>query len=344
MLPSPEEPRFKQRFQRLQKIIEMLSASTQGMTTKELLKSLEKLGVPYAVKERRLYEDLHFLMEEVDSPMIKKNEGYYQAILPEHYVFLSEQEALFCLGLVTSIGNSLLHKSTQKYKNALLGKMAQTHPKITEKINSPVRQLIIPTVRTIQDDDDLDDGISVQLITAIEQRKQVNITFKENQLGKVIGCYPLRLIFYIRSWYLIAYCNPPTGLNKKMKRELCSFRLDNIHQVEMLFANFTLTSKMNVDEALDCAWGLNFYAPIRPVILRFRQDLVPHIERNRRHPSAILEKQSDGSLMYKAQYYQGSLDFMQWIRQYGAGVEVIEPEELRQEVIQDLKQALDCYL
>jgi hypothetical protein len=73
--------------------------------------------------------------------------------------------------------------------------MAQTHPKITEKINSPARQLIIPTVRSIQDDDDLDDGISVQLITAIEQRKQVNITFKEKHLGKVIGCYPLRLIF-----------------------------------------------------------------------------------------------------------------------------------------------------
>jgi hypothetical protein len=58
MLPPPEEPRFKQRFQRLQKILEILSASTQGMTAKELLKSLEKLGAPYVVKERRLYEDL----------------------------------------------------------------------------------------------------------------------------------------------------------------------------------------------------------------------------------------------------------------------------------------------
>ncbi|MGA7953689.1 MAG: WYL domain-containing protein [Gloeobacterales cyanobacterium] len=314
------------------------------MTAKELLNSLEKLGAPHTVKERRLYEDLHFLMEEVDSPMIKKNNGYYQAILPENYVFLSEQEALFCFGLVASIGNSLLHKSTQKYKNALLTKMTQSHPKLIEKISSPVRQLIIPTVRTIQEEDDLDDGISVRLIAAIEQRKQVNITFKEHQLGNVIGCYPLRLIFYIRSWYLLAYCNPPTGLNKKMKRQLCAFRLDNIYQVEMLFANFTLTSKMNVDEALDRAWGLNFYAPIYPVTLRFRQDLAPHIERNKRHPSAILEKQPDGSLVYKAQYYQGSLDFMQWIRQYGAGVEVIEPEELRQEVIQDLKQALDLYL
>jgi hypothetical protein len=90
MLPSPEEPRFKQRFQRLQKILEILSISTQGMPAKELLKSLGKLGAPYAVKERRLYEDIHFLMEEVDGPMIKKNEGYYQAILPEKYVFLSE--------------------------------------------------------------------------------------------------------------------------------------------------------------------------------------------------------------------------------------------------------------
>ncbi len=343
MLPSPEEPRFKQRFQRLQKILEILSVSAQGMTAKELLKSLEKLGYPYEVKERRLYEDLRFLIEEVDSPLLKKKDGYYQRILSQDYLLLSEKEALFCLSLVSSIGNALLHKSTRKYRDALLAKMAQTHPNLVEKIEHPIRQLIVPIVRNVQDDDDLDDGISSQLITAIEQKKQVNLTFKQAQLGRVLGCYPLRLIFYIRSWYLVGYCNPPSGLSKKMNRQLCTFRLDNISQAEVLLAEFTLTSKMDVDAALDLAWGLNFYDPISPVTLRFSQELAPHIEGNKRHPSAVLEKQSDGSLLYKAQYYQGSLDFLQWIRQYGAGVEVREPEELRQELIQDLKQALALY-
>jgi predicted DNA-binding transcriptional regulator YafY len=343
MLPSPEEPRFKQRFQRLQKILEILSVSAQGMTAKELLKSLEKLGYPYEVKERRLYEDLRFLVEEVDSPLIQKKDGCYQRILSQDCLLLSEKEALFCLSLVASIGNALLHTSTRKYRSALLTKTAQTHPKIMEKIDNPVRQLITPIVRNVQNDDELDDIISSQLITAIEQKKQINLTFKEAQLGKVLGCYPLRLIFYIRSWYLVGYCNPPSGLSKKMNRQLCTFRLDNISQAEELLAGFALTSKMDVDAALDLAWGLNFYDPIGPVTLRFSQKLAPHIEGNKRHPSAVLEKKSDGSLLYKAQYYQGSLDFLQWIRQYGAGVEVIEPEELRQELIQDLKQALALY-
>jgi predicted DNA-binding transcriptional regulator YafY len=300
MLPSPEEPRFKQRFQRLQKILEILSVSAQGMTAKELLKSLEKLGYPYEVKERRLYEDLRFLIEEVDSPLIQKKDGCYQRILSQDYLLLSEKEALFCLSLVASIGNALLHTSTRKYRSALLTKTVQTHPKIMEKIDNPVHQLITPIVRNVQSNDELDDIISSQLITAIEQKKQINLTFKEAQLGRVLGCYPLRLIFYIRSWYLVGYCNPPSGLSKKMNRQLCTFRLDNISQVEVLLADFALTSKTNVDAALDLAWGLNFYDPISPVTLRFSKELAPHIEGNKRHPSAVLEKKSDGSLLYKA--------------------------------------------
>lgn len=341
--PPLDQGRLKQRYRRLLKIQELLLASARGMTPKELLEALDKLGHPYAIKERRLYEDLQFLCDEADGQAAVLNDGgRYRAVLGGGQVALTEREAVFCLSLMHSLAEGLLDRSSRKYRDALVKRLATLHPHLAEKV-STARQVVAPIVRTSGEEEVADDALSTKLVAAIDQKRQVNLILREAHLGQVLGCYPLRLLFYVRSWYLIGYCNPPSGLEVPMQRQLRTFRLDNIKQVEVLIAEFVTTAKMDVDAALDRAWGLNFYDPIVSVSLRFSPAVADRIESNRRHPSASVEREADGSLLYVARYHRGSRDFRQWVRQYGLDVEVLKPLELRKEVIQDLQQALERY-
>ncbi|MBW4699550.1 MAG: WYL domain-containing protein [Aphanocapsa lilacina HA4352-LM1] len=338
----PERGRLKQRYCRLLKIQQLLLASENGMTPRQLHQALTRLGHPFDIKERRLYDDLQFLGETLEAGTFFNDNGRYRAVLPGAQVALTTQEAQFCLRLVAGLGANGLTRETRRRRENLFRRLGNLYPQLMEKVQSPPEHILFPVTYQLEDEADRG-GLFAALTGAIEARKQVNLQFKDPSLGRVLGCCPLRLLFYIRAWYLIGYCNPPSGLKKKMRRQLCALRLDNIEQVEVLIASFKLSEPMDVDAALDRAWGLNFYDPVCEAVLRFSPQLAERIERNRRHPTATLERQSDGSLQFKVAYYEGSWDFRQWILQYGAGVEVLRPIKLRQEVTTNVQEALTVY-
>ncbi|UFP94654.1 helix-turn-helix transcriptional regulator [Gloeobacter morelensis] len=338
----PDRGRLKQRYCRLLKIQQLLLASENGLTPRQLHEALSKLGHPFDIKERRLYDDLQFLAETLEEGTFFNDNGRYRVVLSGGQVALTAQEAQFCLRLVAGLSTRVLTRETRRQRENLFRRAGNLYPLLMEKVKSPPEQILFPV--TYQLEDEADQGVMFATLTsAIEAKKQVNLQFKDSSLGQVLGCCPLRLLFYIRAWYLIGYCNPPSGLKKKMRRQLCALRLDNIEQAEVLIAGFKLSEQMNVDAALDRAWGLNFYDPICEAVLRFSPALAERIERNRRHPTATLERQSDGSLIFKVFYYEGSLDFRQWVRQYGPEVEVREPAQLREQMIQDWQTALGLY-
>lgn len=75
------------------------------------------------------------------------------------------------------------------------------------------------------------------------------------------------------------------------------------------------------------------------VIDKVMRDLEYH--RNEQGPVYRIEKQQDGIIM--SGKVIGKNAFMAWLRTYGASVEIIEPIELRNEMIQEAKRRLELY-
>lgn len=341
-LQPPEKGRLIQRYRRLLKILEILWASPKGMTPKQILQALSPLGHPYNIKERRLYEDLLILSETFENSGLINENGCYKAILPEGQVAFSAQETRLCLKVLGSMNGNLLSREFRIQRDNLFERFSSLYPKIVEDANDGSQRYFSTSYFL---DDNVDESqVFSRLSSAIESYRQVNIEFREPTLGRILGCSPLRLLFYIRAWYLIGYCNPPSGLKQPMHKELRTFRVDNIESVEVLFSSFHRTKIMDVDEALNRAWGLNFHSPVQTAVLKFSSDLAGFIAKNPRHSSAFVEHLPDGSLLYRVSYYQNSREFLMWIRQYGPEVEVLEPLELREQIIEDISRSINHYL
>ena len=60
------------------------------------------------------------------------------------------------------------------------------------------------------------------------------------------------------------------------------------------------------------------------------------------HPSQVLEKQSDGSVIMTLRITDTN-ELCSWILGWGWRVEVLEPVELRHEIVQTAKAMLDVY-
>ena len=60
------------------------------------------------------------------------------------------------------------------------------------------------------------------------------------------------------------------------------------------------------------------------------------------HPSQVLEKQADGSVIVMLKVFY-TYELVTWILGWGEKVEVLEPAELRQEVLQTAKATVRIY-
>lgn len=60
------------------------------------------------------------------------------------------------------------------------------------------------------------------------------------------------------------------------------------------------------------------------------------------HPSQVLEPQSDGTVIMRLKVTD-TVELYSWILGWGEKVEVLEPDELREEIIETAKAMLDVY-
>ena len=60
------------------------------------------------------------------------------------------------------------------------------------------------------------------------------------------------------------------------------------------------------------------------------------------HPSQVLEPQSDGTVIMRLKVID-TVELYSWILGWGEKVEVLEPDELREEIIETAKAMLDVY-
>ena len=78
------------------------------------------------------------------------------------------------------------------------------------------------------------------------------------------------------------------------------------------------------------------------IAIRFTPHQAQWIREHRWHSTQVIEEQTDGSVILKMRI--GALDaVMHWVMRYGKEAEVLEPKELRQMIIEELRLTKRLY-
>ncbi len=166
---------------------------------------------------------------------------------------------------------------------------------------------------------------------AVLNRRTLQMRYRTARTGSVAtrDLDPYRVWYRSGGLYVV-------GLDHK-SGEVRTFAVDRIRRLEIGDDRFEVPESFDFDSYIGSSFGVIAEQAVR-VRIRFEPSWVTYVEERTWHESQTFEKAPDGRLELRMDV--GSTpDLRSWILSFGSGAEVLEPEELRAEVVRELKEA-----
>ena len=135
--------------------------------------------------------------------------------------------------------------------------------------------------------------------------------------------------------HVIGWREPPGAMR--------TFKLERIQRIELTDREYTIPEDFDPREKLADAWGI-WYTEAEPVevVLRFHPRVAHRVRETRWHRSEQVTEQPDGSLLWRARVAEPQ-EMAPWIRGWGADVEVMKPENLREAQARHVRSLAKIY-
>ncbi len=143
------------------------------------------------------------------------------------------------------------------------------------------------------------------------------------------------LITYGKTWYVIGYAD--------LYHEIRTFKLGRIQKTENTGLTFIPPTDFNLEKYLGNAWYMiPEHGPDYDVVIHFSKKVACNVTEICWHRTQKIRNLPDGRVEIRFRV-SGLAEILYWILGYGAEAEVIEPEELRQLVINHVRKMEDLY-
>jgi len=172
-----------------------------------------------------------------------------------------------------------------------------------------------------------------EITRAVIDSKQLRIKYHAINTGEITERLidPYGLVFYDGLWFIYAYCH--------LRGDYRLFATDRIKELETLKTGFLKPEGFSLKESLSLCWGL-WEGEIKTVTVRFSKEIAPVIMRKEKwHPTEERKIFEDGSIELTFRV-SGLEEIKWWIYSWIPHIEVIAPQELREQLNHDLKEAL----
>ncbi|MBI2960115.1 MAG: WYL domain-containing transcriptional regulator [Betaproteobacteria bacterium] len=168
------------------------------------------------------------------------------------------------------------------------------------------------------------------------QRRQLRIRYHSRSRDQVTErtVSPQRMTHYRDNWYLDAWDHLRKGLR--------SFSVDRLRHAAALKERARDIPERELDEHYASAYGIFAGRADKTAVLRFSAERARWVAEERWHPEQAGKFLTDGRYELRIPY-RDSRELVMDILRYGAEVEVVEPESLRNEVARRLAAALTSY-
>lgn len=322
-------PAKRDRTARLMRVASLLNAHPEGMRPKDIA---ERLGMSV----RNVYRDLKALEGEVGLPTWSE-EGRWgileSAFLPPLKLNLSEAMAVF-------LGARLMVRYADKYDPDL----GSAFEKLAASLPDPLREHVGRSLDVLQDaplDPEFIEHVR-QLTRAWADRRVVEITYEgaayEGRSGersrRVVRPYLIEPSLQTHALYLLGFDEDRAAMR--------TFKIERIHDVRVTPRSFEPPEGATLERDLRRGWDIIADQPPTDIVLQFSAAVADRVLETTWHPLQRTEKAADGTLIWRSTV-SGVVEIRLWILSWGDDVEVLEPQDLRDQVRDILERAIARY-
>jgi predicted DNA-binding transcriptional regulator YafY len=315
---------------RQMEIMRFISSDKNGKNHKDII-SWFKGNSEVNVSDRTLERTIKELRQK--ELVVRQGERY--KINPEKVItqlYLEEKERTILLeALAVSEGSAPLPEEV-KTVSALLKKLVSKGEPTKRKTvhvhgRSPVHDLTV-------------NYFCRKLESAARSRNKLRVLYRKSDepaSERIIN--PLGLVYYwvLDKWYVVA-------VDEKQSEQVKTYAVDNILFCEETGETFEPPKGFELQDYFRCAWGIYRGDDTRDVKVRFDNyyTVIQRVKEELCHrDTCVFTESEDGLIMTDT--VQGLEEFAVWLRSFGPSVEVIEPAELREKVVEELRKTLANY-
>ncbi|MFC4769544.1 helix-turn-helix transcriptional regulator [Effusibacillus consociatus] len=298
--------------------------------------SRQQLAERLEVSSRTIQRDIDMLRDSLGASIEydKSRGGYYYSrdtfpLLPFN---LNSQEKL-ALGMALAFSGQI---GDPIVRDAMLSSMEKISCLLPDELSIDTddwNEIISSAQESFQTGNLREQFLS--LVSAIEQRCVVEIVYDSfsSQItdGRKINPYHLRKSRGI--WYVIAYCH-----NRNSMR---MFALQRVRSLQVTNERF-IRDEFDVEHYMRDSLFEERGDRVYEITLRFSARQAPYIRERIWHASQKVYDQPNGEIVMHFQA-SGLNSIKRWIMQYGSEVEVVGPQELREEIKFEIKKMMEKY-
>ncbi|MBI5965492.1 MAG: CRISPR-associated helicase Cas3' [Chloroflexi bacterium] len=308
-----------------------------GMAKAERLEEMKRLYIQRAYSDIEMAERLGvdrtlIYRDRIELtgqyPIEKDDEGRYHIprtkLISEVKVNLHEALTLYLTARKTSRQTRFHHPHAANALEKLAGTLRQP---MTEKLLKAA-----DAVLKKEKDPERIKIIEILAQAWVEQKK-VRVRYQPFGMDEfrnhVIHPYLIEPSIWSDSIYVIAY--------SEVTERITPFKFDRVDSAFLSGETFEIPADFDDQQLLKHAWGI-WYGDKEPVtvMLRFSPSAARRVKESIWHPLEKVIDTEDGGCLWSAEVAEWR-EMLPWVRGWGADCEVIEPDRLRKEVIQHVR-------
>jgi predicted DNA-binding transcriptional regulator YafY len=311
--------------------IDQLLNDRKTVSFQELLDRLE-------VSAATLKRDLAYMRDRLNAPIVydKEQNGYRFESNSENYalpgLWFSPEEIYALLTMQHLLSNldsgGLLSKHVKPLQSRLLA-MLEDSDSSFEEIQKRVKIEKMGSRKY-----DLEHFQEIGL--ALVKRKRLVIEYqsrsKNENTQREIS--PQRMIYYRDNWYVDGWCH--------LKNALRSFSIDAIKKSEIIDTDAINVSEVELNNELAAGYGIFAGKHLKSAVLRFTSKRAKWVASENWHPEQVGRFLNDGSYELEIPY-SDSTELLMDILKYGNDVEIISPNDLKNELLTALEKSIERY-
>jgi len=125
--------------------------------------------------------------------------------------------------------------------------------------------------------------------------------------------------------------------------KIMTFKVERLRTITLLDVPYTIPADFDPREKLKDAWGIWYTERESEMIkLRFSRQVARRVRETRWHHNEKVNEEDNGALIWQAEVAEWQ-EMLPWIRGWGAECEVLEPKELRIELMREARKLAQLY-
>jgi len=175
-----------------------------------------------------------------------------------------------------------------------------------------------------------------ELMVGIEDRRAVFITYQSLRATEPVtyDIYPYGLIYHRGALYLVG--------RSPQREEICHWKVSRIEDAEVTQVHFQRPDDFDLQRHLAKSFGVYHGDGDVKIVVRFAPAVARYVCESNWHESQKLTPQKDGGVVAEFQL-SDTEEIKRWIMSFGQHAVVVEPESLREEILQELDWLVAAY-